>query len=299
MLPGACLRPTCTSTSGPTRSCACSNGGGAAPRLRRDDRGWTLELAGEPPSPFDLSAHDPGPRAERARADGLERVIVAPSTPLGIEALPAREAQPLLDAFHAGVLELGAPFGLWASASRADELDALLDAGAVGLCLPADALGGPEALRRVGGAARAPRRARRSAARAPGLGDRPARALVVAGDDLLRGRDADRVARLGGVGPRRPPGAQGRVGDAGRLRPAARRAPRLARRPRRRRPRRPLLVRRLLVRPEGRRRDAARGRRRPARERLRPPGRRPAVARHPRPAFRHAVARVNPAQVLS
>ena len=121
----------------------------AAPRLRRDDRGWTLELAGEPPSPFDLSAHDPGLRAERARADGLERVIVAPSTPLGIEALPAREAQPLLDAFHAGVLELGAPFGLWASTSRADELDALLDAGAVGLCLPADALGGPEALRRV------------------------------------------------------------------------------------------------------------------------------------------------------
>jgi hypothetical protein len=46
-------------------------------------------------------------------------VIVAPSTPLGIEALPARESQPLLDA------------------------------GAAGLCLPADALVGPEALRRV------------------------------------------------------------------------------------------------------------------------------------------------------
>jgi hypothetical protein len=68
----------------------------AAPRLRHDDRGWTLELAGEPPSPFDLSSHDPSARADRARADGLERVLVAPSTPLGIEALPAREAQPLL-----------------------------------------------------------------------------------------------------------------------------------------------------------------------------------------------------------
>jgi hypothetical protein len=77
-------------------------------------------------------------------------VIVAPSTPLGIEALPAREAEPLLDAFHTGVLELGEPFGLWASTARADELDSLLDAGAAGLCLPADALGGPESLRRVG-----------------------------------------------------------------------------------------------------------------------------------------------------
>ena len=120
----------------------------AAPRLRRNARGWTLELAGEPPSPFDLSAHDPTLRAESARADGLERVIVAPSTPLGIEALPAREAVPLLDAFHTGVLGLGAPFGLWASTARPDELDSLLDAGAAGLCLPAEALAGREALER-------------------------------------------------------------------------------------------------------------------------------------------------------
>jgi hypothetical protein len=63
------------------------------------------------------SAHDPGAGAEYARADGLERVIVAPSTPLGIEALPVSEAQPLLAAFHAGVLELGAPFGLSAGGS--------------------------------------------------------------------------------------------------------------------------------------------------------------------------------------
>ena len=178
MLSGACLRPTCTSTSGPTRCCACSNGAtaprrGSAATTAAGRSSWPASRRRRSTSP----PTTPAARAERARADGLERVIVAPSTPLGIEALPAREAQPLLDAFHAGVLELGAPFGLWASASaRADELDALLDAGAVGLCLPADALGGPEALRRVGAAARAPRRPRRAAARAPGLGDRPARA---------------------------------------------------------------------------------------------------------------------------
>ena len=164
----------------------------AAPRLRRDDRGWTLELAGEPPSPFDLSAHDPGLRAEQARADGLERVIVAPSTPLGIEALPAREAQPLLDAFHAGVLELGAPFGLWASASRADELDALLDAGAVGLCLPADALGGPGALRRV--AALLPGHTRNESRATPGAGRRLVLRESIDGNTGpgIRGRDCAR-----------------------------------------------------------------------------------------------------------
>lgn len=121
----------------------------APPRLRRDDeQGWVLDLAGEPPSVLDVSAHDPA-----TRLGGADRIVVAPSTPLGIETLPAREAQPLLDAYHGGVLELGRPFALWGSAAlaapAADEVDALLDAGAVGLCLPAEALGGPTSLRRV------------------------------------------------------------------------------------------------------------------------------------------------------
>ena len=123
----------------------------APPRLRRDDRGWVLELAGEPAAVADLSAHDPTRRAGR---DGVESIVVAPSTPLGIEALPPREAQPLLDAYHAGVLELGAPFGLWASVARsapaADEVGSLLDAGAAGLCLPAEALSSPAAIEEAG-----------------------------------------------------------------------------------------------------------------------------------------------------
>jgi hypothetical protein len=45
-----------------------------------------------------------------AEQDGVERVLVVLSTALGVDALPADEAAPLLDAFNRGVLELGEPF---------------------------------------------------------------------------------------------------------------------------------------------------------------------------------------------
>src|SRR4051794_40372238 len=110
----------------------------APPRLRRAGGGWELELAGEPPAPLAAADCDPAARAALATADGVERVLVAPSLPLGIEALPVAEAVPLLDAFHAGVLALGAPFALWGSLPLGDpapeRVTALLAAGAVGLC---------------------------------------------------------------------------------------------------------------------------------------------------------------------
>ena len=62
--------------------------------------GWALRVRGEPETLFDLSDHDPDRRAELVGADGLDRALVAPSTPLGIEALPAAEAEPLLAAYH-------------------------------------------------------------------------------------------------------------------------------------------------------------------------------------------------------
>jgi 6-methylsalicylate decarboxylase len=125
-----------------------------APRLRRTGDGWELELSGEAPEVFDLRAHDPAARTALARRDGLERVLVAPSSPLGIESLPAAEAQPLLDAFHQGVHEVGGPFAPWGSlplaAAEPAAVDALLDAGAPGLCLPASALAGERQLGRTG-----------------------------------------------------------------------------------------------------------------------------------------------------
>ncbi len=126
----------------------------APPRLKPAGGGWELELAGEPPAPLAAADVDPAARTAVAAADGLDRVLVAPSLPLGIEALPVGEAEPLLDAFHAGVLALGEPFALWGSLPLADpapeRVAALLAAGAVGLCLPAAALASPEGLAALG-----------------------------------------------------------------------------------------------------------------------------------------------------
>lgn len=110
------------------------------PRLR----GWSLELDGEPAFELDPADHDAEARAALARADGLERVLVSLSSPLGIESLPAAEGAELLDAWHAGARALPAPFAGWASASVRDidpaALADRLDEGFVGLQLPATAL---------------------------------------------------------------------------------------------------------------------------------------------------------------
>ncbi|MDA0165026.1 amidohydrolase family protein [Solirubrobacter ginsenosidimutans] len=125
-----------------------------APRLRRDGRTWVLELEGDAPAPFDPHTHDVGVRTRLAAADRLQRVVVAPSAPLGIESLPVGEAESLLDAFHTGVLEAGAPFELWGGLVLGDptaaRVEALLDAGAVGLSLPAGALSSAAGIERLG-----------------------------------------------------------------------------------------------------------------------------------------------------
>jgi 6-methylsalicylate decarboxylase len=130
-----------------------------APRLRRDGRGWLLELEGDAPAPLDPADHDP---LTRAKSDPAQRIVIAPSSPLGIEWLP--EAEALLDDYHRGVLELGGPFELWGALVLADPTPArvlaLLGAGAVGLSVPAGALGDPAGLERLGPALEA-------------LGDRP------------------------------------------------------------------------------------------------------------------------------
>ncbi len=124
------------------------------PMLVRSDRGWALRLAGEAESPVDLEDHDPDRRAALAAADRFDRVLIAPSVPLGIEGLPAGEAEPLLAAYHEGVAALPAPFGAWAAVGLAAPdpaaLAPLLDDGFAGACLSAGALGDRAGYERLG-----------------------------------------------------------------------------------------------------------------------------------------------------
>jgi hypothetical protein len=124
------------------------------PMLLRRAEDWAVRLVGEPETPVDLADHDPERRAALVHADGLDRALVAPSVPLGIEALPADEAEPLLDAYHQGVVALPDEFGAWAAVGLAEPdpvaLAQLLDAGFVGACLAADALAGPDGFDRLG-----------------------------------------------------------------------------------------------------------------------------------------------------
>ena len=74
--------------------------------------------------------------------------------PLGIEALPPGEAEPLLEAYHDGVAALPSAFGAWAAIGLAAPdpaaLARLLDRGFAGACVAADALAGPEGFDRLG-----------------------------------------------------------------------------------------------------------------------------------------------------
>jgi hypothetical protein len=120
------------------------------PRLH----GWTLLTSGEPPFAVNPADHDVAGRSAQAAHDGVGRVVVGLSSPLGIEYLAAEDAGVLLDAYHDGVAGLGAPFAGWASACLT-EIDTAglakqLDRGFVGLQLPATAVADESGYRRYG-----------------------------------------------------------------------------------------------------------------------------------------------------
>jgi 6-methylsalicylate decarboxylase len=132
------------------RPCAAS--GDAAHALDAAGR-WRVELQDEPVHEVDLRAHEPARRAALAAAEGIDVVAVCLSSPLGIEALPPAEAAPPLAAFNGGILELDAPFVLWGAVSverpAPAAVDALLDAGAIGVSLPAAAVADAHGLSRL------------------------------------------------------------------------------------------------------------------------------------------------------
>jgi predicted TIM-barrel fold metal-dependent hydrolase len=124
----------------------------------RESRGVTvLHCATESPCIIDRAAERPDARAGLLAEDHLDRALVAISSPIGIESLPAAEAARLIDAFLIGVEELGPGFAAWGplpletldADGGADDVDAVLARGAIGVSLPAHAITGHAALTRA------------------------------------------------------------------------------------------------------------------------------------------------------
>ncbi len=176
----------------------------AALRARREPPrldGWTLLLAGEPPLVFDPATHDPAARAALAADDGADLVCVSPAASLGIDRLPAADADALADAWLEGALALPAPFAAWTPARTPAALEDALAAGAIGL-----ELAGRPARR-----ARGARRPRAPARDARGRGPAAVRASRTR-------RRHDRAAGLVGAGRALRRAAARRVVGVGRRR---------------------------------------------------------------------------------
>jgi hypothetical protein len=116
-----------------------------APRVRRHDGRWLLEIPGEPPSPVDIAGDDVVRRAELVHLDGMNRALVALSSALSVECLPPDEALALLNPSHEALAALPREFGAWASVPLRDAelcatvLSEALDRAFCGLVLPAGA----------------------------------------------------------------------------------------------------------------------------------------------------------------
>jgi predicted TIM-barrel fold metal-dependent hydrolase len=126
----------------------------AVPFVRRGDGLSVLHSAGEQPYVIDVAAEAPERRAVCLREDGLDRALVAISSPIGIEALPRDDALELIDAHLEGVGGLPPGFAGWGPVALdrpdPDEVDERLGAGCVGISLPAGALATAEHLDQIG-----------------------------------------------------------------------------------------------------------------------------------------------------
>jgi hypothetical protein len=120
----------------------------STPPMMRD---WTLHLTGEPPYLVDPADHDVETRTRMD--DDLHLAVISLSCPLGLEDLPESESTALLDGWHAGAAALPSGFGAWAAVRRRDpDLAGLadhLDAGFVGLQVPASWLATPHLLEQL------------------------------------------------------------------------------------------------------------------------------------------------------
>jgi hypothetical protein len=123
------------------------------PLVRHENGLVILHSAAEQPYVIDVQSETPGARSLRVRQDGLDRAVIAMSSPIGIEALPRTEALGLIDAHLTGVERLGPAFEFWGpiaiDGADPDEVDHLLERGSVGISITAGALAGPERLEQL------------------------------------------------------------------------------------------------------------------------------------------------------
>jgi hypothetical protein len=115
------------------------------PFVRRDGGLCTVHVAGEVATAVDLDSERPARRTALLARDGVDRALIALSSPLGIEALPRAQAQLLIAAHLDGVEALGGAFAAWGplpldGLCRAD-VDAVLERDCVGVSMPAGAFG--------------------------------------------------------------------------------------------------------------------------------------------------------------
>lgn len=124
------------------------------PFVRVSDGVAVLHSAGERAYAIDVASEEPGRRTELLDRDGVDRALIAISSPIGIEALPRDSALELIDAHLDGVAALGERFGRWGPVALdrpdPDDVDRLLMRGCVGISLPAGALAGPDRLIAIG-----------------------------------------------------------------------------------------------------------------------------------------------------
>jgi 6-methylsalicylate decarboxylase len=123
------------------------------PFIRGDRRSAAVHVAGEAASGLDLDAERPAARTAQLDRDQLDVALIAFSSPLGVERLPRLEAQALIDAHLDGVTALPPRFRAWGPLAldglRAEDIDAVLARGVVGVSLPAGACASPSLVERL------------------------------------------------------------------------------------------------------------------------------------------------------
>jgi 6-methylsalicylate decarboxylase len=103
-----------------------------------------LYAEGEAPTTVKAGADALESRMSDLDHDGTHRAIVSLSCAIGVESLARLEAERVLAAYERGMLELPPCFEAWGAipleGAGADDVDRVLDAGFVGLSLPAGSL---------------------------------------------------------------------------------------------------------------------------------------------------------------